>query len=320
MVMRIVFMGTPRFSCPALEALRRTGHEVALVVTQPDKPRGRSGRPAPSEVKQLAQRLGLPIAQPEDVNAAEVLSKVREVRPDVTVTAAYGQRLGNDLLAVPRLGGINVHASLLPKYRGAAPIAWAIVGGETKTGITIFRMAERMDAGEIIAQAATPIGPDETAGELTERLASLGAELLVKTLEDLAAGRAAFRPQDPKAATRAPMLKKEDGAIDWTRPAAELRNVVRGMTPWPGAFTYHLAAGRDPIRLSLLAVEAVAADEQPYLEPGTVVTVTKGGISVAAGRGQLRLLRLKPAGGRELSAEEYARGHATRPGDRFVRM
>ena len=318
--MRIVFMGTPRFSCPALEALRKAGHDVALVVTKPDKPRGRSGRPAPPEVKELARRLGLRIIQPEDVNSVDAQGRVREAGPDVIVTAAFGQKLGNELLAIPRLGGINVHASLLPKYRGAAPINWAILRGESETGITIFRMAERMDAGEIISQAAIPIGPAETAGELTERLAALGADLLVKALDDLAAGRATFRPQDLQGATRAPMLKKEDGAVDWTRPAPDLCNFVRGMTPWPGAFTHHLGAGREPIRLALLAVEAVPADDQPYLGPGTVATVAKGCVTVATGRGLLRILRLKPAGGRELSAEEYARGHATRPGDRFLRM
>ena len=321
MTMRIVFMGTPGFACPPLEALLRAGHEVTLVVTKPDKPRGRSGHPVPPEVKQVALRHGLAVLQPEDVNAPEALARIREAAPDVIVTAAFGQKLGSELLTIPRMGGVNVHASLLPRYRGAAPINWAIIKGETETGVTIFKMAERLDAGEIISQAAAPIHPDETAGELTERLAVLGADLLVRTLEDLAAGRAACRPQDPQGATRAPMLKKGDGAIDWTRPAAELRNFVRGMTPWPGAFTFHVRGDHpEPLRVTLLATAAEAGGAAQGAEAGTVVGVDKTGIAVATGGGILRILRLKPAGGRELPAEEYVHGHATRPGDRFAKL
>ena len=318
--MRIVFMGTPAFACPSLEALLRAGHEIALVVTKPDKPRGRSGRPMPPEVKRAALSHGLPVLQPEDVNAPDFLAKFCEAAPDVIVTAAFGQKLGNELLAIPRMGGVNVHPSLLPKYRGAAPINWAIIRGEAETGVTIFRMAQRLDAGEIISQVATPIHPDETAGELTGRLAALGAEALVKTLADMAAGRASCRPQAPQGATRAPMLKKEDGAMDWTRPADELRNFVRGMTPWPGAFTFHAGgAAPQPMRVTVLST-AAATDPVPGAAPGVVLGVDKSGIAVATGRGILRILRLKPAGGRELSAEEYVRGHLTRPGDRFVRL
>ena len=212
--MRIVFMGTPRFACASLEALRRAGHGIAAVVTQPDRPRGRSGRPMPSEVKRLAETMGLPVLQPEKVNAPEILDRVREARPDLIVTAAFGQKLGKELLGIPRLGCFNVHASLLPKYRGAAPINWAILRGEAETGVTIFRRQEQIDAGEIVSQAATPISADETAGELTERLAALAADLLVRTVADIAEGKAVYRTQDPSAATRAPMLKKEDGDVD----------------------------------------------------------------------------------------------------------
>jgi methionyl-tRNA formyltransferase len=319
--MRIVFMGTPRFACPALEALQRAGHDIVLVITKPDKPRGRSGQPMPSEVKRVAQGMKLRLLQPEDVNAPEVLSAVREARPDVLVTAAFGQKLGNDLLSIPKLGGVNVHASLLPKYRGAAPINWAIIRGETETGVTIFGMRERIDAGEIISQVARPIRPDETAGKLTERLAALGAELLVKTLDDVAAGRATYRAQDAKAATLAPMLKKEDGAIDWTRSAVELGNFVRGMTPWPGAFTFHVgSSGAVPQRVTVLAVEAVASDPNLSAAPGTVAEVAQDYFAVATGSGSLRILRLKPAGGRELSAAEFLRGHPTKLGDKFVRI
>ena len=321
MVMRIVFMGTPGFACPALEALRRAGHEVVLVVTKPDKPRGRSDKPVPPEVKRVALSHGLPLLQPEEVNAPEVLEKMREARPDIIVTAAFGQKIGRELLAIPKMGGVNVHPSLLPMYRGAAPISWAIIRGETETGVTIFKMAERLDAGEIISQVATPIRPDETAGELTERLAGLGADLLVKTLEAIAAGRASYRPQDPQAATRAPMLKKEDGAVDWTRPAAELHNFVRGMTPWPGAYTFRaMEGGAQPLRVALLAAAATPGDPAPGVAPGTVVGVDKTGIAVMTGQGVLQILRLKPAGGRELSAEEYVRGHSTKPGDKFVKL
>ncbi len=312
-------MGTPEFACPSLDALRNARHDVALVVTRPDKPRGRSGKPVPSEVKQAARRHALPVIEPEDVNAPEAVERIRQTAPDIIVTAAFGQKLGSEVLAIPKLGGVNVHASLLPKYRGAAPINWAIVRGETETGITIFRMAERLDAGEIIAQTATPIQPDETAGELSARLAGLGAELLVKVLDDLGGGRAAFRAQDPKAATRAPMLKKEDGEIDWTRPAEELRNFVRGMTPWPGAFTFRAGAeSAEPERVILLSAAAAAEESAAGAAPGTVLGVSKTSIAVATGRGVLHVQRLKPAGGRELTAEEYVRGHATKPGDAFT--
>ena len=224
-------------------AASTTGHQVAAL-TQPDRPQGRKQELIPSRIKQAAVARGIPVLQPENVNAPESLEQIRQLGPDLLVTAAYGQILSPDLLSIPRLGGINLHGSILPAYRGAAPVARAIQNGETETGVTVILMTPRIDAGGMIAFARTPIGPDETAGELEARLAAIGAPLVASSIAPLAAGKARIIPQDRSKVTRAPKLSKEDGLIDWSRPAQAIHNLVRAMQPWPLASTTWTS--RDP--------------------------------------------------------------------------
>ena len=234
---RIVMFGTGDFALPTFEHLIETGHRVAAVVTQPDRPQGRKQELVPSRIKKAALERGIPIEQPEDVNLPASLERIAAYGPDLFVTAAYGQILSGDLLSIPILGGINLHGSVLPAYRGAAPVARAIQNSETETGVTVILMTPRIDAGGMIATARTPIGPHETAGELEERLARLGCPLIVDAVAALAEGRATILPQDKSKVTRAPKLRKEDGLIDWTRPAQSVHDLVRAMQPWPVAST-----------------------------------------------------------------------------------
>src|SRR5215468_4516311 len=250
--MRIVMMGTGTFAEPTFQALLAGRHEVVGLVTQPDRAVGQergSTRQIGVGMKEIALEHKVPVLQPESVNTPEGVAGLKEFRPDLLVVAAYGQILSNDVLAVAPLGGINVHASLLPKYRGAAPIAWAIYHGETRTGVTIILMAVRLDAGDMLAQEAIDILPDETAGELEAHLAPLGAKLALEVVEKLAQGPVAGKPQDKSQVTKAPKLKKENGLLDWTRPAAGVCNQVRAMQPWPTAYTFLHHAGQPPLRL-----------------------------------------------------------------------
>ncbi len=246
---RLIFLGTGDFALPTFEHLVETGHDIAALVTQPDRPQGRKQELIPSRIKLAAEASGILVKQPEDVNAAESLDLIRAMRPDLLVTAAYGQILSAELLSIPRLGGINLHGSVLPSYRGAAPVARAIQNGETSTGVTVIRMTPQIDAGGIIAIAQTFIDPDETAGELEARLARLGASLVARTLAELAEGPVPILPQDRAKVTKAPKLRKEDGQIDWSRSAQSIHNLVRAMQPWPVASTtLHPRAGdsKDP--------------------------------------------------------------------------
>ncbi len=234
--MRLVFLGTGAFACPALTALH-AHHEIALVVTQPDRPVGRHAVLTPPPVKREAIRLGIPLFQPEKVNTTASLARIRDAHPDAIVVAAYGQLFKPILIKIPPLGTINIHASLLPRYRGAAPINWAIIRGEAETGITTFLIDSGMDTGPILLQRAMEIGPDETAGELHDRLAHLGAEVIKETLAGREEGKLKPIPQDDFRATLAPRLCRDDGRIDWSRSAQEIHNLIRGTNPWPGAFT-----------------------------------------------------------------------------------
>ncbi len=235
--MRLIFLGTPAFAVPTLERMVEAGHKVVEVITQPDRPRGRGQHPAAPPVKQTALRLGLPVYQPERVRRPEAVEHLRELAPDGMVVVGYGQIIPQNVIDIAPLGIINVHASLLPKYRGAGPIQWAILNGETHTGVTTMRIDAGLDTGDMLLKAETEIGPEETAEELGQRLAVLGAGLLVETLEALANGTVTPEPQNPAAATYAPLLKKEDGVINWSRPAEAIHNRVRGLQPWPGAYT-----------------------------------------------------------------------------------
>lgn len=289
-------MGAAELACPCLEAVARLpGHEIAAVVTQPDRPKGRHLKPSPPPVKPVADKLGLPVHQP--VELEELAELVKSARPDLVIVVAYGKILPATLLAIPPAGCVNVHASLLPRWRGASPIQHAILAGDKQTGVTTMFMNERLDAGDIILQCAEPILPSDTSATLHDRLAKLGAKLLAETIDLIAAGKAPRTPQDESRVTHARKLSKEDGRIDWTRPAAEIERQVRAFDPWPGAYTY-----RGQTLLKLWRVEVV---EQPA---GNIGEITGRGV-VATGQGGLRIVELQPAGGKRMSFEAFARGH-----------
>ena len=314
-------MGTGTFAEPTLEALLGGPDPVVGLFTQPDRNGGvqrGSTRQVGKGMKTIAEERGIPVFQPESVNTPEGVEMLRGLKPDLLVVAAYGQILSKDVLSVPALGGINVHASLLPKYRGAAPIAWAIYHGEKQTGVTIIRMSPSLDAGDMLAQEAIDVRPDETAGELESRLAPLGARLALQVIEKLKAGPVAGAKQDRALVTKAPKLKKEDGLIDWTKPAEQVCNQVRAMQPWPTAYTFLHHEGKPPLRV-LIAKAAVSERSCPLQEPGTLLVDADADnrVQIVAGGGSVvEVLELQPAGKKRMSAAEFSRGHGM-SGDRF---
>ena len=311
MMARVVFMGTPDFAVPSLQALYDAGFDVVGVITQPDRPAGRGKKLTACPVKQRALALGLPVYQFEKIRLPEGVACLKALAPDVAVTAAFGQILTQELLDIPVHGTVNVHASLLPRYRGSSPISWAILNGESETGVTLMRTDAGIDTGDIIRSVTTPIGPMETAGELTDRLAALGAKLLAETLPDYLTGRIVPVKQDPEKATYLPMLKKEMGGIDWTKPASVIACQVRGMNPWPCAYT-DMPEGR----LKLYQAQAVPCDAAA--EPGTVlVSGPKEGLVVRCGEGALEVLELQAPGGRRMAAKAYLMGKKIDAGTRF---
>ena len=308
--MRLSFMGTPAFALPSLRALVDAGHEICLVVTRPDRPAGRGRRVAPPPVKLAAQELKLPILQPERMGEPGVVAALRAARPEALIVVAYGQLLPEAILALPPQGCLNLHASLLPKYRGPAPIPWAIIRGEMVTGVTIMRIEARLDAGGIVLQRAEPIGPRDTAGTLGERLAMLGAELLCQALDQAARGTARLIPQDEGLVTYAPKLTPEDTHLDWARDAHALDCLIRGLHPEPRAVSRF--GGR---RVKILEALVEAPPDAP---PGAVLAIDRDrGVLVATGRGGLRLTRVQPENRRAMSAAEFARGYRVQPGDIF---
>ncbi|HEV3166241.1 MAG TPA: methionyl-tRNA formyltransferase [Isosphaeraceae bacterium] len=313
--LRIVMLGTGDFAVPTFERLCSSSYGIVGLITQPDRPQGRKQELIPSRIKQAAVERGVPLFQPEDVNAAESLAFLRTWQPDLLVTAAYGQILSADLLAVPPLGGINLHGSILPAYRGAAPVARAIQNGERETGVTVIRMTPRIDAGGIIAIARTPIDPNETAGELEDRLATLGAPLIEEAVGQVVAGTARVLPQDRSKVTRAPKLRKEDGQIDWSKPAQAVHNLVRAMQPWPTAFTvwHPREVGKSPIRLIVHKTEPVDGQGTP----GCVIEAEGNRVVVAAGEGAVRVLTVQLPGKKSMPVAEFLRGHHAWPGDRM---
>ena len=315
--MRLIFAGTPDFAIPPLRELHRGGHEIAAVVTRPDRPRGRGQKLQPTPVKRAALELELPVLQPESINSPEFTDDLRELEPELGVVVAYGDILRRPVLQLPDRGFINLHASALPAYRGAAPLNWAIINGETRTGITVIRMVEEMDAGPVLAQETTRIEPDDTAGDLHDRLADLGARVLRKVVDDMEAGNPPDEaPQDDSQASYAPMLSGEDRQVDWTRSARQVRNLVRGLTPWPGARTTLRTAAEGEIGMTPLEMEADehADSEQP---PGTVLRTEDNELVVQTGRGTVTIKRMKPAGGRAMPAADFLNGHEVQPGDTF---
>lgn len=292
---------------PSLRAIVASGaHEVLAVVTRP--PRGRKGEP-PSPMAAAAEELGLPLWQPESVNLPESVARLAGYQADLLVVCDYGEILRPEALGATRLGGINLHGSLLPKYRGAAPVQWAVLNGDAETGAAVIQMTPGLDAGPILGEVRTPIGPDETAGALEERLSQLGAEVTLRVVEQLASGTATGTPQDKSQATKAPRLKKEDGLVDWSRPSAAIKNQVRGLQPWPRAYTLVPQAKGEPLRLSVDRVESVPGEGAP----GEVLVAEKR-LTVATGDGALELLAVQPAGKRRMAAEEWLRGASVTPG------
>ena len=298
--MRLIFLGTPAFAVPTLEAMARAGQEIPLVVTQPDRPRGRGQTAAPPPVKEAAQRLGLEVYQPERVRRPEAVERLRAIAPDAMVVVGYGQIIPQNVIDLAPHGIINVHASLLPKYRGAGPIQWSILNGETRTGVTTMRIDAGLDTGDMLLKAETDIAPDETAIDLGRRLSVMGADLLVETLARL--DTISPEKQDPAQATYAPLLKKEDGRIDWSRPAVVIHNQVRGLQPWPGAYTTF----RDqPLHIwrTRVAPPASTPGVRPWI--------------VTCGEGALELLEVQLEGRKRISAADFANGQRLTENDKL---
>jgi methionyl-tRNA formyltransferase len=325
--MRIVFMGTAELSCASLESLA-CGEQfsVAAVVTQPDKPKGRDLKLQPSPVKSLALKLQLPVFQPVRARDEQFIAELRALQPDLIVVVAYGHILPPAILDLPRHGCLNVHTSLLPKYRGAAPIQWAIANGETETGVTVMKMDAGLDTGPIITQRRTPILPADDSATLHDRLARLGAELLVETVPGWIAGTIQPQPQPAEGVSHAPKIKKEDGKIDWNLPAKTIWNRLRAFTPWPGAFTSwsssfglprpQITPKRD-LQPHLLKIWKAEISEQSG-NIGEILSADKTGIIVGCGKDALRILELQREGGRRMNAAEFLAGHALKGGETFA--
>lgn len=306
--LRIIFMGTPDFACPTLTKLIERGEDVIAVVTQPDRPKGRGQKLVPPPVKVIAEEHGIPVLQPLKVRAPEVIARIRELTPDLIVVVAFGQILPQSLLDIPHHGCINIHASLLPRYRGAAPLNWCLINGETETGITTMQMDAGLDTGDMLVKRSIPIGPDEDAQSLHDRLSLLGAETIDETLDRLLAGTLTREKQDDSLTCYAPMLKKEDGLIDWNREPQQIKNLVRGFTPWPGAYT-----SLDGKTLKLYKVSVANSNGSP----GELIAAGRDGIIVACGSGSLRIEELQLEGRKRLSASEFLAGCRLEPGSRL---
>jgi methionyl-tRNA formyltransferase len=311
--LRVVFFGTPQFAVPTLDALIASVHRVVGVVTQPDRPRGRGHRESDAPVKARSRLAALPVLQPPSLKDPGALEAMAALHADIGVVAAYGKILTDAVLAIPPRGLINVHASLLPKYRGAAPIHRAVMAGETVTGITIMRVVKALDAGAMLATAERPIDPDETSDEVERDLSVLGARLLVETLDRLAAGAVDEIPQNDSAATYAHRLTKADGIVDWSRPARELHNQIRGLHPWPHAFSYV-----DGERLILL--RSNWSPEPAERAPGTIIAADDDELRVATGSGSLLITELQAEGRRPARTREFLAGHRLSAGQRFQRQ
>jgi len=302
--LRVAFFGTPDFGVPTLQALLRSRHSVVGVVTQPDRPRGRGQRVTDSPVKWVATTRGLPVLQPERLKDEAFLAAMRAWQADLGVVAAYGKILPSAALGMPRLGLVNVHASLLPRYRGAAPVHRAVIAGDTETGVSIMRVVQALDAGGVFATVTRPIGPDDTSADVEADLATLGADLLMHVVDDLAEGKAHETPQDADGATYAHRLRKEEGLIDWRLEARTLHNQVRGLQPWPLAWTSVAHRRLIVLRTRLVADVLVAAGP-----PGSVIDITRDAVRVQTGAGALDMLTVQPEGRRAMPARDYAVGH-----------
>jgi methionyl-tRNA formyltransferase len=302
--LQIVFFGTPDFAVPTLTKLSYGGYRVSMVVTQPDRPKGRGQKILPTPVKKAALEMGLTVYQPKSVNTSDFYEKVLETAPDYFVVVAFGQIFSEKLLKIPIKGAINVHASLLPKYRGAAPIQWALINGEEETGVTTMLMEKKMDAGDILLTCATPIESFDNAGTLHDRLADIGSELLLDTLTALDKNEIHPKPQDHSRATYAPMLKKENSHIDWKQPHYKIENLIRAMAPNPGAFTFH-----ENKRLKIF--KAISASGEKNAIPGTVLKGFENEVRVASGEnGALSILEIQGGSGKRMKIKDFLRGNS----------
>lgn len=308
--MRVLFMGTSAFAVPVLKALLASRHNVIGVVTQPDRPSGRGRQMKYSPVKEVALEAGVPVYQPEKVSEVEFVETVRNLSPDVIVVAAFGQILSQDLLDIPRFGCINVHASLLPKYRGAAPVSHALFNGDRKTGVTTMLMDAGLDTGPILLQREVEVLPEDDAGTLEARLAQVGASLLIETLDRLEEGALTPRPQDDSLATKAPSVKREECQIDWTKPAERIVNLVRGCTPRPGAYTFWDGA-------EVKVWSCRVGDRLQSGRPGEILDIDEHGVLVSAGQGTVLVTEVQPENKKRMTAAEFARGRRIVPGAVF---
>lgn len=309
--MRVIFMGTPDFATGTLEEIVLAGHEVVGVVTQPDKPKGRGKTLMPTPVKEVAMKYNLPVYQPKKVREPEFVEVLRGLKPDVMVVAAFGQIISKEILEMPKYGCINVHASLLPAYRGAAPIQWAVINGDKESGVTIMQMDEGIDTGDMIEKVVVPIAEDETGGGLFDKLSQAGAKLCVKVLQDLEDGKAVREKQPEESTTPyARMIDKKMGSIDWEKPAKEIEQLIRGLNPWPSAYTR--LQGKT---LKIWKAEVLLEHSQEA--PGQITEVTKDSIVVQTGQGRLKILELQLEGKKRMDAASFLRGYALKEGESF---
>ncbi|MFZ0035709.1 MAG: methionyl-tRNA formyltransferase [Sedimentisphaerales bacterium] len=315
--MRIVYLGSGEFGIECLNVLAQSNHSLDFIVTQPSRQAGRGRKPTPTPVAVWTQAHSISFIETEDANAPQMLQKIAGYKPDLIVVVAFGQKIGNELIKLPPKGAINVHASLLPKYRGAAPINWAIINGETETGISLITLAEKMDAGEILGQVATDIEPDETAGQLHDRLAKLASPLLLETLDKIADGTVIYTRQDGSAATLAPKLKKSDGFLNFNDSAKSLSRKILGLWPWPGASAIYLSQKTEkPLRVTIAMACVVKASNATHLQPGTL----DENLNVVCGENALKITKIKPDGSSLMDFKDFVNGRQTRPGDRLVKI
>lgn len=312
--MKIVYLGSGEFGIGCLDALVQSSHRLDFIVTQPSRQAGRGRKSTPTPVADWAKDRSIPFIETENVNAPQILQKIADYKPDLIVVAAFGQKIGNELIKLPPKGMINVHASLLPKYRGAAPINWAVIRGETEAGVCIITVVEKMDAGDILGRVATKIKSDETAGELHDRLAELAAPLLLETLDKIANDVEVYEKQDHSKATLAPKLKKSDGILDFAEPADVLQRKIRGFWPWPGASAIYVSqkTGK-PLRVTLAGAQVVKTSSPALLSPGTL----DENLNVICGGDALKVVKIKPEGSDLMDFKDFVNGRQTCPGDRF---
>ncbi|NIP24605.1 MAG: methionyl-tRNA formyltransferase [Phycisphaerae bacterium] len=315
--MKITYLGSGKFGLECLNALAQSSHSLDLIVTQPPHGAGRGRKQTPTPVARWAVSHSIPFIETDNVNAPQAIEKIAAYQPDVIVVVAFGQKIGNQLINLPPKGAINVHASLLPKYRGAAPINWAIIKGEKQTGISIISLAERMDAGDILAQATTDIGADEAASELHDRLAKIAAPLLIRTIDHIADGTAVYGRQDHSKATLAPKLKKSDGFLNFKEPAEMLQRKIQGFWPWPGASAIYISKKtKKPLRITIAMAEVVSTSNPADLPPGTL----DENLNVICGCDALKIIKIKPTGSRLMRFRDFVNGHQTKAGDSFIKI